>query len=299
MPRLTPAQLATPVNNLTITTAELVNGIAVEAAYVSAQAQPTMTFIESITLPAVSGGRLPVCTGLARHPSGTGWLVGDDGRAPGVSTNDGGVIHYDDNFTTILAHHKAIADWGLTNSHSAQGVGSVPGSGQYWVLLRDIANSSGFKALRINAATGAVVSNFSMPNTSNGLTVDGANNCFWVLQDAGGITKYDMTTGTQIGSGTDLNSDTTNDHVLYNPTRPNRMYVTRGQNGATGVISLYSYNSSNESYSLLDNQNVSGANAIEGACFYNNCIYFCNDGNYHGGTVNAIRVYSVGDLLTR
>jgi len=250
-----------------------------------------ITLLETFNLPTL-GDRYPVNTGLARHPSGNGWLVGDDGRTLTGKTTDGGVIWYNDDFTTIIDNFKTIGHFKLTNQHSIQGISVVDGSNEFWCVARKL-NSGHSTVIRANATTGEVISSSLCQNTGNGIAVVPERGFFYTLQITGELTKWDLN-GVHLPPIIDLNSSSSNDmlHYLGN----NRMLLTYGDNGTNGVAVLYDISGSKPV--IIRTMTIPSANAIEGVCVYDGYIWVNNDGQYHGQkpALNRVLKYSLGGL---
>ncbi|MBX5131601.1 hypothetical protein HJB80_02690 [Rhizobium lentis] len=252
-----------------------------------------IALIEAVTLPSL-GTRNPVCTGLARHPSGNGWLVGDDGRTVTGTTTDGGVIWYNEDFTQILANFKTIATFGLTNQHSIQGVCAIPGTNEFWCVGRRIPTTENSRVLKCDATTGAVLLNVPCQNTGNGIAVVPEHSVYYTLQTTGELTKWDLV-GVYLPPIVDLNTQTTNDmlHYLGN----GKMLLTYGANLSDGYIVVLDI--SGASPVIKKTVQIPGSNAIEGVAIHDGFIWLCNDGEYHSATpaLNRVLKYSIGTLL--
>lgn len=252
-----------------------------------------IALMEAITLPSL-GTRNPVCTGLARHPSGNGWLVGDDGRTVTGTTTDGGVIWYNEDFTTILANFKTIATFGLTNQHSIQGVCAIPGTDEFWCIGRLLPTTANSRVLKCDATTGAVLLNVPCQNTGNGIAVVPEHSVYYTLQTTGELTKWDLL-GVYLPPIVDLNTQTSNDmlHYLGN----GKMLLTYGANLSNGYVSVLDI--SGASPVITKTVQLPGSNAIEGVCIHDGFIWLCNDGEYHSASpaLNRVLKYSLGTLL--
>lgn len=251
----------------------------------------------SYNLPALPDGRMPVNTGLARHPSGNGWLCGDDGRTLTGSTTDGGVIWYNEDFTEILANFKTIGDFGLTNQYSIQGVCAIPGTNEFWALARFIANTTtNSKVVKCNATTGEVLLTALCQNTANGIAVVPEQGVYYTVQITGEITKWDINTGIYTQETiVDMNTQSTNDMLLY--LGDGKMLMTYGANGSNGVI--VTLNISSGVPKIVKSTTIPGSNAMEGIVVYDGFLWMNNDGHYHGQNpaLNRVIKYSLGTLL--
>ncbi|MBX5112674.1 hypothetical protein [Rhizobium lentis] len=252
-----------------------------------------IALMEAITLPSL-GSRNPVCTGLARHPLGTGWLVGDDGRPVNGTTTDGGVIWYNDDFTDVIENFKAIPTLGLTSQHSIQGVCAVPGSNEFWCIGRLLPTTGNSRVLKCDATTGAVLLNVPCQNTGNGIAVVPEHGIYYTLQTTGELTKWDMA-GVYLPSIVDLNTQTTNDMLQY--LGDGKMLMTYGANLSSGYISVVDITGA--SPVMTKTVQLPGSNAIEGVAIHDGFIWICNDGEYHSASpaLNRVLKYSLGNLL--
>lgn len=252
-----------------------------------------IALMEAITLPSL-GTRNPVNTGLARHPSGNGWLVGDDGRTLTGTTTDGGVIWYNDDFTQVLANFKAIATMGLTNQHSIQGVCAVPGTNEFWCIGRLLPTTGNSRVLKCDATTGAVLLNVPCQNTGNGIAVVPEHGVYYTVQTTGELTKWDLL-GVYLPPIVDLNTQTSNDmlHYLGN----GKMLLTYGANLSNGYIAVLDI--SGASPVVTKTVQIPGSNAIEGVAIHDGFIWLNNDGEYHSASpaLNRVLKYSLGTLL--
>ncbi|MAI17145.1 MAG: hypothetical protein CBC71_06295 [Rhodobacteraceae bacterium TMED111] len=261
-----------------------------------AESEEGLSFIEAFDLPLLPEGRYPVNTGLARHPSGNGWLVGDDGRTPSQSSFHGGVIWYNDDFTQVLDRWFTVSDFGLNSNFSIQGIHADAGTNEFWCVARRIPNdTTNSKVLKVNATTGAVLftalTQSPQYGAGNGIAVSG--NKYYTLGVDGRISTWDMT-GSLIPPIDTVNNHPQNDH-LHN-LNDGRLLLSCGANGSDGIIQII-----NESTMAVEKEvTVPDADAIEGIVMYDGFLWVNNDGHFHSGTPlkNRVLKYSVGDLLS-
>lgn len=252
-----------------------------------------VALVQAFNLPTL-GTRFPVNTGLARHPSGNGWLCGDDGRAAGASgPNDAGVIWYNDNFTTVLAHWKISSIGVGSNQHSVQGLCAIPGSNQFWAVARNLgsANSTAF---RCNATTGALEFQALCQNTANGIAFLPDRNQYVTCQPNGALTFWSAA-GVHVPPIVSVSGVTEGDMLLY--LGNNKLLLTWGASGGAGYITRF--NIAGSTPVIEKTVQIPIANAIEGVVIHDGFIWLNNDGQYHAAspTINRVLQMTIGDLL--
>lgn len=252
-----------------------------------------VALMQAFTLPSL-GNRFPVNTGLARHPSGVGWLCGDDGRNLTGNVNDGGVIWYNEDFTQVLANFKSSA-MGMTTQHSIQGVAAVPGTNDFWCVARFIGNtSSTSRIIKCNATTGAAIWTGACPNSSNAIAVVPEDNQHYSMQTNGVITRWNADGNNAAPSFTLPNAGQADAlHYLGS----GKFLATYGGNGANGTVAYFSI--IGNTLSVIRTVTIPGATAIEGVAIHDGFIWVNNDGEYHGQSpaLNRVLKYSLGSLL--
>lgn len=259
---------------------------------VSLPATQTLPLASATTLPNVDGSsRAPVCTGLARHPSGLGWLVGDDGRTGrGDTSFDAGVIWYDEAWAQVARYRRADLGYG-DNKFSVQGVAGDPRDGSFYFIAKDTDGSD--TAILQVSATGTPVRAIPVHTNSNGLMIIPEQNQLVVLIDEKRLVRRDLATGAVIAqTPIDLKSQ---DHLHY--LGDGKALVTHGANGVNGAAVLIDVSTQNVEQ---DRRIVlSGADAVEGVVYHNGRLYVTNDAKFHPGSpaLNRVLVYDAQGLF--
>lgn len=255
-------------------------------------AQQVLPMMSAVTLPNVSGGsRSPVCTGLARHPSGLGWLVGDDGRTgSGATSFDAGVIWYDEDWVQLARYRRADLGYG-DNKFSVQGVAGDPRDGSFYFIAKD-TDGSGTAILQVSAAA-VLVRAIPVHVNSNGLMIVPEQNQFIIMLDEKRLVRRDISTGAVIAqTAIDLASP---DQLHY--LGGGKALLTHGSNGVNGaavVLDVSTENAAQERRVVF-----TGADAVEGVVYHGGKLFVTNDAKFHTGSpaLNRVLIYDAENLF--
>lgn len=252
----------------------------------------TLSLDTATTLPAVDGGsRVPVNTGLARHPDG-GWIVGDDGRVPFGSTFDAGLIHYDDEWVQL----ERISWAGLgvgDDKFSCQGVAVDILDNSVYGVAKD-TDGTGSVAVQVSLEDWSLIRQVGIPNETNGLAIDTDQRQFLILREGGLLERRSMADGSLIYAYPRVIMPSA-DMLYY--LGAGKLLVTYGPNGAPGIMEYWDV--STGGIIALYRFTMGGADAIEGVVVHDERLYLNNDANFHAGSpdLNRVLEYDVEGLF--
>lgn len=248
-----------------------------------------LSISSAIDYPNVSGtSRTPTCTGLSRHPSGTGWLVGDDGRVNGVPGGTPAIIWYSDDFQTQLGHFTLASIGVPSENYSVQGVVGMP-DGTFYAVGLDIDYQNTF-VFQADATTGELIRTFPTMPKGNGIAYDYDRGEIIVLTSDNILLRISEETGEEIARSQVLDALKPSDMAFY--LGDGKLLVTFGKNNRPGRMAVLDVSS--DSVSIERTFSVTEADAIEGAALHDGLLYLNNDGVFHNGSPMKDRILTVG-----
>ena len=226
------------------------------------------------------------CTGIARAPDGTWWIVG---HPVGQIYSTARLFHYSADLSTRLGFAETA-------------VGGIQG------LCYDTDDDTLWAAAGLNGIIhydlDANVLGSILPSdtgmawaTAGAVAIDQENGHLIVMEGTTGsaIQTIDKSTKAVIASGTF--AATEKDHIFFDPAS-RALIATAGASNADGVVILLNMNAASYVEEIA-RFTLPEVQAIEGIYYAEGKLWVCDDQHYHGGpsAENAVQEYDCGTIL--
>jgi hypothetical protein len=262
----------------------------------------SLTLISAHPLPDIEGGVAGegfTGTGLSLLSDGT-WVIGNDGRTSMQDqTYESSVVLLSSDMTRLVANYPASRY--VNEAQSVQGVVALPDD-TIWFTVKQQQ-----KLVHITRE-GKWLNTMSLPFRPNGLTYDHAKKALIAGTDEGYIHWLDPHTGSIVDQDKLFEKI---DQLHYAGGKNPLLYITSGQNGKDGFVTVYDLKSrtyqANHTLSWLAawhssfrGNAVKGSRAIEGVYVdaNTNSLIIVNDEHFHGNVSggNSIIKYDLREI---